>query len=704
MNARRVIAAMSSICAVSAMASADPCFLTSWDPDALKPSVQKACEGPREAIIWPTRGTLPIWQDSLAAKNDVLEPDVTFTPLTDGFDIDYDYDNQTGEIRSLGEFVIDGIRFGEDVTFEDMRITDRNDPPLVIDPAFGPEDDFAFGEAIAGSEFKTAYPVNWFVPCFVIRDSNYTIGISVLYPILDYQHRVRFSVVSDHARDQIGRTWTVRIRLNPSNGTNNGGAQFVEQGELDPGEQASYRVSVRVMRNDDPAWTTTLMPYRDHFQNLYGAVDYWHGRDPRPVRGEFPTRKYAIDTCSGDLGYWDDPEDTSPYFDAVMNPRTPGVGWRAWTDNFKDTTATLGYERLMVWRMCGEFTKYFPCPDHQRYNLPFIFASNMPLIGNDEPMPGDSYLMLNEVPAAGVNFGLYWGRAGQPMAPVNSLDDWNLEYTVGPPEEGMVFTNDPIDIGDPIDQGLAYNEFRTALEAGAQWVGLDATSQFAPWDLVTWMNALAADAMTEGFGQIRLTHEPFRNDFLITTFPAMQVGDRLGDLPGGARPPFITMCDFLAPGHEVYSIINGSPNRDEVKPEWVNGTPAFRIARAHEHATWGFVPVMSPANAVEDATPNNNFQITPKPPIPVTIPDPKRGGEIFDTRFLARRSWQNNPFLPNDPEIRRLGDVNLDGHCNMTDLDLVTKNMGWFPEYDLNADGIVDSVEVGIVTTYLNSY
>ncbi|MCA9310309.1 MAG: hypothetical protein KDA21_03835 [Phycisphaerales bacterium] len=684
-------------------AHADPCYLVSWNEATAKADVAKACEAPREAIIRSSRGTLPLWQDSLTAKNDVLEPDIDFTPVINGFDVDYNYDNQTGQVRSLGEFVIDGIRFGEDVTFEDLRITDLDDPPLAVGPGFGPQDDFSFGEAIAGSEFKTGYPVNWFVPCFVIHDSNYTIGISLLYPVLDYQHRVRFSVVSDHDRDAFGRSWTVRIRLNPSNGTNNGGAQYTPQGELDPGEQATYRVCVRILRND-PAWTSALMPYREWFQANYGTVDYWHARDPRPVRGEFITRKYAIDTCSGDLGYWDDPEDTSPYYATVMNPRTPGNGWRAWTDNFKDVTSALGYERIMVWRMCGEFTKYFPCPDHQIYNIPFIFASNMPLIGVDQPMPGDSYLMMNEVAAAGVEFGMYWGRAGQPMAPLATLDDWNLEYTMGPPASGMVFTNDPIDITDPGDQALALNEFHTALEAGAQWIGLDATSQFAPWDLCTWMNTLASDAVTEGYGQVRLTHEPFRNDFLITSFPAMQVGDRLSEIPGGPRPSFITMCDFIAPGHEVYSIINGSPNQDEVKPEWVNGTPAFRIARAHEHASWGMIPVMSPANAVEDATPTNNFQITPKPPIYAKIPNPKGGGDIFDTRFLAHRSWQDNPFLPDDPAIRRLGDVNLDGHCDQTDLDLVMNNMGWNPQYDLDADGHVSMTEVTIVTTWLNSY
>ena len=53
---------------------------------------------------------------------------------------------------------------------------------------------------------------------------------------------------------------------------------------------------------------------------------------------------------------------------------------------------------------------------------------------------------------------------------------------------------------------------------------------------------------------------------------------------------------------------------------------------------------------------------------------------------------------------RRFGDVNLDGHCDQTDLDLVMNNMGWFPEYDLDADGYVTMTEVDIVTFYLNTY
>ena len=684
-------------------ATAQPCYITDYNPKTLKPEVQKACEAPRRHIIRSSRATAPLWRDSLTAKNDALQPAVSFMSVANGFDVEYVYDNQTGVEMSLGEFVIDGIRFGEDVTFEDFRLTDQDDPPLALDPTFGPQDDFEFSTAIAGSEFKSGYPVNWFSPCFVMHDSEYTIGISVLYPVLDEQHRIRFTVESDHDADAFGRAWRVSIRLNPHNGSGSGGAQWTQQGELDPGESATYRVCVRIIK-DDPAWTKTLIPYRDEFQQLYGDVNYTNPRDPRPVRGEFVTRKYAIDTCFGDLGYWDDPDDTTPYYDTVMNPRTPGVGWRAWTDNFKNITQQLGYERVMVWRMSGEFTKYFPCPDHQRYNIPFIFASNMPLIGQDEPLPGDSYLMLNEVAAAGVNFGLYWGRAGQPMAPLTDLADWNEPFDVGPPASGMVFTDAAIDINDQNDIDLAEFEFLTALQSGAQWIGLDATSKFSPWDLDTWMRSLEAYATTEGFSPIRLTHEPFRNDFLITSYPAMQVGNRMSTPTDGDVPVFLTMCDFLAPGHEVYAIVNGSPELGTTIPEYVNGTPAFRISRAHLFASWGLIPVMSPANAIEDATPTNNFQITPKPPIPVTIANPKGGGEIFDTRFLGRRGWQTNPSLPDDPVTRRFGDVNLDGHCDQTDLDLVMNNMGWFPEYDLDADGYVTMTEVDIVTFYLNTY
>ncbi|MEQ9616776.1 MAG: hypothetical protein RLN60_01935 [Phycisphaerales bacterium] len=682
------------------------CYPATYDPATKRVTMTDTCAKTPRVIMQPSFGTDPVWQEGVGTATTALEPAITFIDMDGGFDLVLDFDNQTGQVRSPGEIVIDGIRFGEDVTLRDFRITDVDDPDLNPGPGFGPFDDYEFGESLAGLAVKTAYPVNWFSPAFVISDSTYTLGVSVEYPVLAYQHNLRFSVVSEALPDQFGRAWKIRIRLNAHNQTGSGGAQFRQAGELNPGEQASYRVCVRVIK-DDPAWATTLLPYRAYFQNTYGIPNYGFERDPRPVRAEFLARTGSITECCGDLGYFDNnPEKPNPYFEMFMNPRTPGVGWTAWRDNLRDVTKEVGYERVLVWTMSGRFTLGFPCESNAIYNFPFIFASNLPLIGVDEPNIGDDFTMLSAIEEGGVEFGMYWGRAAQPMAPITNLDDWNCPFDPGPPASGMVFTDDTINLTSQADLDLAYGEFDTALMAGPSWVGLDAVSRLDPWDRLDYAADLKSRAVNEGQADFRITLEPFRGDITIIDFPGMNTGNRLMLGPNGEQPDFMTLCDFLAPGHEIYGITSGTPLPGDVGDDKVGATEQYRRNLAMRLASAGFIPVITPTNAEITEDPLNDGSIDPKPPVIIAIPDPDnpKGPPVTDPQFIAKRTWQTNAALPDDPEIRRLGDVDLDGDCDMDDLMLLNTNMGRVAKYDLTGDGVVDMDDVVIVMTYLGAY
>ncbi len=391
-----------------------------------------------------------------------------FLPVDGGADIVITLINETPEAQPLGKIGIGGIRFGNRIETGDFR----HDAHFV-------EFDSRGGRFTTGNH---NYPEDLYSPIGVLRDDQYTLGMSLNYPILEYEHglRVNFHVPGGQFI-QSGQCWN---------------GEFELLGEMQPGETRQYTLSLRVVENQRH-WLTTLIPYRDYFQEMYGPVRY--ERDPRPVIGSFIANVNSL-SSSNIYGY-------------DGNSRRPDLsGWSPWT-NYLATAPERGYERVMLWCPSGVFRQ------HADMNFPFQFMtamSNAPLVEST------ASLLKERVSDQGIDLGFWWGRSSQVMK------TWDTDITE---------SFDP-DNPDHVARGFA--ELDLAVERGADTIGLDAFVYTPGWDGFRWI-----EMMKERYPHLRFVVEPSGPDFQHVIAPTWVEG-----LHHIQTPPIL--ADFLLPGHETW--------------------------------------------------------------------------------------------------------------------------------------------------------
>ena len=177
------------------------------------------------------------------------------------------------------------------------------------------------------------YPDDLYSPVEVMFDSEHTVGVSVLYPVLEYEHSVRLQPISPGGIYTYGgRNWEIVIHLD---------------GDLPAGAEREYVLAVRVLPKSMP-WQYTLLPYREYFQNLYGGVRYT--RDPRPIVGMSVSQVSSISPTNA-RGY--------------VGSRIDTQGWGAWVDAMR-LARSNGFERTMVWGVSG----HYDAAHARQYNYP----------------------------------------------------------------------------------------------------------------------------------------------------------------------------------------------------------------------------------------------------------------------------------------------------------------------------------------------
>ena len=230
-----------------------------------------------------------------------LTTSVEFHSVENGCDVVIHYENNSSEPQDLGMITLGGLRMGHNIEVGDFR----HDAKFV--PFSTPGGFFA----VAGRD----YPDDLYSPVAVIRNEKHAVGLSLLYPVLEYEHSVRINFhVPGGTYIQSGHNWN---------------AQFQLQGQMQPGESRTYTVAVRVAPRDTH-WLHTLVPYRDYFQEMYGAVRYQ--RDPRPVMGFFASIGNSPD----------------PAFSRA--PEGPTSGWYPWADHIA-IAPDRGFNRVMIWAL-----------------------------------------------------------------------------------------------------------------------------------------------------------------------------------------------------------------------------------------------------------------------------------------------------------------------------------------------------------------
>lgn len=456
-----------------------------------------------------------------------LAPAIAIELVENGANITYTFDNQSDEPKWLGALYIGGIRFDDQVL---TRFVQGDGKELALSNE---------GKAFFGGGGH--YPGDLYAPVATLRDDDTTIGVALLYPVLKYKHRVFIRAEcpgGPYARD--GRNWQVLLHLSPLRAAG-------PERDIAPGESRTYVVTVRAAEGD-PAldWLRTLIPYRDHFQALYGPVRY--DRDPRPVR--------AIEIAGSHP-----PTDDNPRAFTYEDRRIDRMGWLPWIDAMRSLMDD-GFRRFMLIAPTGMYTV------HRQNNYPFQFTTGWRSLPRARADLWRLAAFGREVSRGGL--GLWWGRSAQVM---KTWDTAAFEV---------------LDPANPDHRARALRELDLAALMNTTVVGLDAFSYVPPWDGYAWVTSLR-----ELHPSIKFIVEPLGPDFMHTIAGAYVYG--LRDASQQAREPAgpFLLADFLNPGHETWARLDANLLRAKMglKPGMALDKDLVR-AHAERIARWGYIPIV----------------------------------------------------------------------------------------------------------------
>ncbi|MGE0302279.1 MAG: hypothetical protein AB7Q91_06120 [Phycisphaerales bacterium] len=500
--------------------------------------VRLAVEG-EDRVLVDRAGSLALWGPGTRPS---IRPDIDILPRPDGFDLVASFHNTENKRRSPGVLYLPGIRFPRVVRTRDFYVDAK---PRTIDRGTSGGTYFGGGNVYPGSIYS---------PVAIIGDDDYTLGVSLLYPVLDYKHRTFIrSEVPNLAGGALPQVWQVRFELNPS-GVTGGIQQWSPEGDLAPDERRTYRLCVRVMRrhaseNDAGApqeWLRLLEPYRSYFAHRYGPVEYT--RDPRPVQ--------AVS-----ISYPGNITVTNPNGFVGPTTRPDLFGWGPWAANLRLHTAR-GWHRFMLWAPSGLFYQ------SRGFNYPFQFTSGWLRLPAARESLGLLHAFATETAPQARELGLWWGHSA------------NYHATWEPQSEPL------LDPSDPEHLAAIHRELDGADAAGATMIGLDTFPRMSEWVSIPYLRDLRAR-----HPRLRFLVEPMPCDvlhrvasaYILGTRPPTQISFRV------ENPHYL--ADFINPGHETWAAIHENDIRAELGIDLEDPLSRARIIPVlRRYAQMGYVP------------------------------------------------------------------------------------------------------------------
>lgn len=432
---------------------------------------------PNNMRLWVPHGTYAYAQ---------RPPIITAETVDNGVDLHFDFRNHTASPLGLGIIQLGGIRF-------DSRITDWDFSLMGRPVTRTHQDRNWFGRG-------NLWPGRVYSPVTVLQDDGYTIGFSLQYDMVKYQHASQIQLSSPGGRYTAGgRNWALTYRLNPHD-------SFSEEGLLQPGESRRYTVSIRIIRDREGHWLETLLPYRDFFRQTYGPVQYT--RDPRPINAI----TFANDSAMG-------PNNRRAM--TYRNRRIDEHGWGPWVNEFNRQRDQLGIERFLIIAPSGLFY-------HNRHNnFPFMITSPW----QNWSKAVDSEHIVRQFAESHGGVSLWWGRSARIMTA------WDT------PEDTL------FDVQNPDHVRQAIRELDGAARIGTDTIGLDAFTALPQWDGYRWLKD-----MHGLYPNMKFVTETMSSDVLhtIAATYVWAVRPSAAQANQEVRTPII-LADFINPGHETWA-------------------------------------------------------------------------------------------------------------------------------------------------------
>lgn len=461
-----------------------------------------------------------------------LRPTSRVEPADHGFDLVLNYHNSFTTPRTTANVEIGPFILGDRIDWRDFRFTGASQLVTLA--------------SVPASSHN--YPGDLYSPVATLENDRFAIGLSFMYPVLEYEHQVNIALrtrTGKRAQGIGGQGFFVRFDTSID-------AKRPDQRRypamLEPGESREYRIAVRVVEKsaDEPkAWVKTLEPYASEFVRQHGPVRYQ--RDPRPV--------FAV-VVAGDFLQGPD----NPFGFGRFRPDRNG--WRPLLDWIRSRGSL---ERIMVWAPSGMH------PSRQN-NYPFHFATQLERTSTlreaFDPVRG-----FQSLRNSGMDVGMWWGHAG-----------WYLEGWDAPTKVGF-------DPDNPEHVQAAFDEIRAAQRAGATSIGMDAFSAdgIPLWVAYDWVQRLQSE-----FPDLRFIVEPKSNDVLHNLSPmylrAFEFNSRANtpdDLLLLDSPHYL--ADLLNPGHETWAALRWDRHKALLGAA---ATESLMIRDSEHAARYGFVPLI----------------------------------------------------------------------------------------------------------------
>ncbi len=497
-----------------------------------------------------TDGEVPILEPRGMALYDpmsldqALEPTITIENITPlGYDVRYSFKNTSNTPRPIGRLNMGILALGERV-----RVYDHANISTWRDYSYS-----------SFSGVGWPYPGNAYSPVMVVMNQTHAIGVSLLYPVMEYKHDAlvrlgRVGGIFKGPPDKLG--WMVSFDLSNATGVTQY-TRLSHQALIQPGETRVYTVAIRAMARPDAVgrvtdaqqWLTLLEPYKAYFQALYGPVQY--ERRTKPVLAREVANVGAISGTN------------RRGFSGGSN-RPDRVGFAPLADEI--ARQSLGYDSIMLWSPSGLFYS------NAQMNYPSRFTAGW--LDLPKLQTATDSIGLPAIPRSGKELGLWWGHAARHM------DRWDDDEA------------EPLDPSNPVHMELVHLQLDLAQRAGATMIGLDAfTHTYMPvWDEVSYLNHLKAR-----YPEMSFITEQVSSDVVHAVTPtfnrAFQASDGMTDERDFHRldhPAYL--ADYLLPGHEIWGFFRYY----DISLRSNSVIDAARLQRDAERiARNGYVPVLS---------------------------------------------------------------------------------------------------------------
>ena len=473
--------------------------------------------------------------------------DITLQQQPTGADVVVTLTNTTDQPKRGGTLTVGIMNLGQNVEYFDFR---TRTTPRAITP----------GQTAGGM-----YPDDLYSPLTVIRNGQMAIGVSIQYPVMDYQHDLYMVVGSPSGSTSgpAGRGWMVSYQTANFGGENNFN-RLAHSLIIPPGESRTYVMSVRVTRDVDQ-WVHTLTPYRNYFRAMYGGVQYQ--RNTNPVRGFTAAAEVNLSA-------------SSPYgFLESMRPDLRGYNMMVAELN------RVQAPTVMVWALSGLHR------NHRERNLPYLTASPL----RNHPKLATAFDPTTGFPAvarSGRELGIWWGFSSL------ITRQWDTAEAT------------PFDPTIPEHYDLALREMQAMYDLGARVIGMDTfCHKYTPiWKGIPWLHDMKAR-----FEGIRFITEPSMCDIMHLVAATWVNGYELapGDRPATVQDIYAIkgpdiLADFLVPGHETWAGLGYDLHKRFFN---IDPSPAYVINDLRRYAAWGYTPVVFEAiNLPSDLTPAKSWE------------------------------------------------------------------------------------------------